>query len=126
MDVAQSHIVEGLKDRHIHIVCPAHGQLLRVAPGGAGNELVGDQYVSFNWVHIHGLNGHTQGVRIGRNLLFGEAAAYMGRFHKGQKINLYRTIFVDERNGRNLAVINRSQIDAAAHHQPPAEGHALR
>lgn len=50
----------------------------------------------------------------------------MGRFYKGQQIEVHRAVLVSQGQGLYLAMIDRGQVDTAALHQPPAKSHALR
>ena len=50
----------------------------------------------------------------------------MGRLHKGQEVEIHRAVRVGQGDGAHPAVIDGGQVDTAALHQPPAEGHALR
>ena len=126
VEVAQGHIVEGVENGHVHVVRPAHGDLLRVAPGGAGDELVGDQHVPEGGVHPHGSDGRGQGIGVGVRRPVGKAPADVGWLHEGQEINAHRAVFVRQGDGDHPAVIDGGDVDAPLCHEPSAEGQALR
>lgn len=126
VEVSQGHVVKGVEDRHVHVVRAAHRELLRVAGEGPRDELVGHQHVALGRVHLHSADGRGEGVRVGGDLLVGEHAAHVGGLQKGEQVDADRAELVGQGEGDRFAAVDRGDVDAAALHQPSAEGHALR
>ena len=83
VEVAQSHIVKAIEDRGVHVVRAAYAEFLGLAGGGAGDELVGHQYVPGGEIHAYVFNGHTNGVGVAFNARVGEYRFTWAGFTKG-------------------------------------------
>ena len=125
VEMSQSHIVKAIKNGGVYMVCTAHGKLLGLAPGRAGDELVGQQKVPRPGVDLHLPDGHPQGVGVALNGLVGEAPPHMCGLEEGEQIDPHLSPGVVQNDRLDGPVIHRGDIDAAALHEPPAKGHPL-
>ena len=126
VNVPQGHVVKGGEHRRVHIVAAAHGNILRITPGGTGDELVGHQHGADVGGDGCVLYGRMQGVGIGADGGVREEPPYVGGLEEGQQEDLHRTVGVLQGKGGQRAVVYRGEVDAAAGHEAAAEGHPLR
>ena len=87
---------------------------------------MGYQHIADALVHLHGADCRAERVRVGCNLRLRKESPDMDRLQEGQQIDLHRAVPVCQPERSHPAVIHRGQMDAAALHQPPAEGEAFR
>ena len=126
VDVPQRHIVKSFKDGCIHIIAAAHGDLLGLAAGGAGDKLVGHKHIAAIVTDGHMCNGAAERISIGDDFLIGIKAANMAGLDEGQQVDVHVAMGITKGNGRNGAVVDRRKIHAAGSYQPGTEGNALR
>ena len=126
VQVAERHVVKRREHAAVHIVRPADGQLLRAAARAAGHELVRHEHVACSRIDVHVRDGGGYGVGVALDLRVREPAAHVRGLQKRQQPQVHRPDFVAQHDGRDRAAVDRRDVDAAAAHDPPAEGEPLR
>ena len=126
VQVAERHVVKRCEHAAVHIVRPADGQFLRAAARPAGHELVRHEHVARSRIDVHVRDGFGHGVGVALDLRVREPAAHVRGLQKRQQPYGYGAEFVAQHDGRDRAAVDRRDVDAAAVHDPPAEGEPLR
>ncbi len=107
VDMAQGHIVKGVKYGCIHVVRPAHGDVLRIRTLRAGNELMGYQHVPPGRVNRHLPDGRAQSVRVGGYFAVREKPPDMGGLQEGEHVEIHSPEGVRQGEGLDLAAVDR-------------------
>ena len=82
-------------------------------------------HISLGRINAHLLHRYTAGIGVALDALIGIKPLHMGRLQKRQQPEMDVSVIIGQGDGRDIAVIDRGQMDALSLHQPSAESQTL-